>query len=174
MARDNTVRSAAAEQLAKLSPGHLPFEVFLQIARLSVTPVIEVVPLRSGSAGLEGIEILLLRRPEDDPVWGSLLHTPGTIIRATDEGLQDGLTRIIAGELGGIRASPPVFVCNCLHRQARGVELALVYWIEVEEQPQHGTFAGLSRMPDDMVKTQLDFIEAACRHYLESSRSAGA
>lgn len=166
MSRDEEVVASAAAQLSKLAPGPLPFEVFLQIARLSVTPVIEIVPVRQSPAASEGVQVLMLRRPTNDPVWGGLLHTPGTVIRTTDRSLEDGLARISSDELGNPRASSPVFVQNFLHRQARGPELALVYWMEIQEDTGIGDFVDLSNMPTDIVKTQLEFIQPACAAYL--------
>lgn len=164
MKLQNTDRTAA-RLLQKLEPGELPPETFLEIARLVVMPIVEVVPLRLH----EGVvQVLLLPRPPDDPVWGGQVHTPGTVIRPSDHSVADALDRLIARELEGVETSAPVFVEHQLHRQKRGMELALVYWVEVRGEPGEGSFHELVRMPPNLVTTQLDFIHPACQHFLSS------
>src|SRR5207248_4789571 len=78
--------------LSKLQPGRLPLDVFLEVARLTVTPVIEIVPI----CRQDGIlRVLLMKRSDDDPIWAGLWHTPGTVIRAFDETLGDGIDRLL-------------------------------------------------------------------------------
>ena len=58
-----------------------------------------MVPLRLNISG--NIEVLLTKREASDPVWGGMLHTPGTVMRASDQkpNNEDALSRIIDGEL---------------------------------------------------------------------------
>ena len=69
------------ELLKQIEPGFLNFDVFIQIARLVVLSIIEFVPLRIKG---DKIEVLLLSRGGDDPIWPNELHVPGTVIRPTE------------------------------------------------------------------------------------------
>jgi hypothetical protein len=152
------------EELTKL----LKKPVFQQLSRLTTTPIIEVVPLRTKA---DNIEILLLEREADDPVWPGQLHTPGTGIRPTDsEGsFTDPINRVLAGELKGIKTSKPYFVTNILHHSGRGMEASQIYWVEVLEEPVVGTFYNVTHLPQQLVKSQSDFIPLAIKSYEDSS-----
>jgi len=161
---------AAAEILKKLEPGYLPPELFFEFTRLTVTPVVEVVPLRlRGDRG----EVLLLRRDESDPIWGGLLHTPGTVIRTTDSSVDKALARLLRDELQAYETSEAVFVENRLHYQSRGMELAIVYWVEIRREAGDGRFHDVSRLPKDLVETQREFIDPAWKHFVSWKRGGG-
>ena len=83
--------------LRELEPGQLPLDIFLEVAKLTVTPILEVVPLRLKS---DKVQVLLFEREKSDPIWGGKLHTPGTIIRASDRGgnLEDAFKRVLGGK----------------------------------------------------------------------------
>lgn len=155
-----------AEGLSRLEPGKLPLKIFIEIARLTVIPILEVVPLRLGEKG--SVEVLLLERDSADPIWGGLLHTPGTVIRASDTqgDYSDGFQRILTGELQGIQATDPVFVKNVLHKVKRGMEAAAVYWVEVLHEPLNGEFHEVSKLPEKIVNTQTAFIQEAARSFI--------
>lgn len=151
----------AAAVLARLAPGFLPLPVFLQVARLSVTPVIEVVPVRRGPDGR--VQVLLLQRPPEGAHWAGMVHTPGTVVRAsdTDPGFADAFDRILGGEMAGVACGPPRFVRTVFHRVRRGVELAQVFRVEVLEEPTVGRFCDADGLPENLVDTQREFIAAA-------------
>jgi hypothetical protein len=151
----------AEEVLSKLEPGFLPFSIFHQIARLTTTAIIEIVPLKLQNSK---IEILLLERETDDPVWPSQLHIPGTVIRATDS-LEEVFQRISDKELNGINISSAKFVTNILHHSGRGMEASQIYWIDIKENPTIGKFYDIDNLPQELVKSQLDFIPQAIEDY---------
>lgn len=105
------MNKAAEKQLAALlssmEPGFLPYDIFVQIARLVVLSIIEFVPLRKNKNG--NIEVLLLSRGMDDPIWPGELHTPGTVVRPTDTqgGMYLAFERILDDELKGAKVSAP-------------------------------------------------------------------
>jgi len=144
--------------LQRLTPGFLPFDIFHQVARLVALPIVEVVPLRRTAAGQ--VEVLLLERPADDPVWPSMLHTPGTVVRATDTpgSFDDPLQRILQSELAGTPTGKPVFVQSLLHHQARGAEVSQIFWVEVMGEPTVGQFYPADALPATVVQTQVPFI----------------
>jgi ADP-ribose pyrophosphatase YjhB (NUDIX family) len=147
--------------LKKLEPGFLPLPIFHQVTRLTTTPIVEFVPLRQND---NKIEVLLLKRPNNDPVWPGMLHTPGTVIRATDS-LEVAFKRILTKELGGASIEQPSFVTHILHHSGRGMELSLIYWIELTESMSDGVFYDSDEMPDLLVQSQLDFIPAAVENF---------
>lgn len=161
----------AAKLLSKLEPGFLPFDIFHEVARLVALPIIEVVPLRRAAQG--GIEVLLLAREADDPAWPGMLHVPGTVVRASDTmgSFDDALKRILVDELAGISSSPPVFVKNIVHKQARGVEVSQIFWVEVTAEPAVGRFYNAEALPKTLVETQRGFIVDAIEDFRNAKSS---
>lgn len=154
-----------AEQLKRLKPGFLPYDIFVQVARLSVLPIIELVPVRRGQDS--SIEVLLLERPEDDRIWPGMVHSPGTVLRPTDAevGLDAAFNRIITDELNGTKVSAPRFVDTYFHKSRRGAEFAQVYWAEVLEEPSVGKMYELSKLPENLIESQHVFIKDAAANY---------
>ena len=145
-------------QLGKLQPGFLPFELFLQVARLVALPILELVPLRR----IEGrIEVLLLERGANDLLWPGMLHIPGTVIRATDNSAGDAIGRIRQDELAGLKFTTPKLIKTDFHKSRRGSEVAQVYCTEVQEVPKTGRFYDVGKLPGNLVPGQNIFIEEA-------------
>lgn len=161
----------AAELLSRLQPGFLPTGIFMQIARLTVLTIVEVVPLRLNADGQ--VEVLLIERPSDDPVWPGQLHTPGTVVLADqgEAGIDKGLERIRVKELKGVPTSPPVFVEYRLHRSLRGMEHAKIHWCEIGGEPRVGQFFLAAQLPADTLASQIDFIKKAADAYLTVKRT---
>lgn len=153
---------STARGLARLKPGYLPLSIFLEVTRLTVTPIVELVPLKKTDSG---VDVLLCRRPPDDPTWPNEMHTPGTVLRATDTSVEDGLQRIIDDELEGVATDKPIFVGNLLHKSNRGAEAAWIYWAEVTGNAPIGEFHDAAHLPFDTVESQLSFIRQAVEHY---------
>jgi hypothetical protein len=153
--------------LSKLHPGSLPFDIFHEVTRLVATPIIEVVPLRRSADG--EIEILLLKREEDDPVWPGQLHIPGTVVRASDApgSFDEPLRRVISTELAGTKTSEPTFVKNLFHHSGRGMEASQIFWVEIRDKPAIGEFYNANNLPGSVVQSQLDFIPDAVTHFKE-------
>ncbi len=146
--------------LKKLSPGFLPYDIFLQVARLTVLPIIEFIPLRK----INGIvEVLLLRRDSDDSLWPNELHTPGTVIRTTDLDSDNHLAfkRILEDELASTKVTEPYYVGSNLHKSRRGAEQAQIFWVEVLEEPKAGKFYNVNALPKEMMQSQVSFVKLA-------------
>jgi uncharacterized RmlC-like cupin family protein len=154
-----------ATLLSKLQPGFLPFVIFHQLARLLPMPVVEVVPLRTTDNGT--VEILLLNREADDPIWPGKLHVPGTVIRATDAefSFESALRRVIHDEMADTEVSEPVFVQTMLHRSLRGMEVGQIFWLDVRGEPKQGAFYAVDHLPDSLIAAQIGFIQAAIAYY---------
>jgi hypothetical protein len=156
-----------AELLSRLEPGFLPLSIFHQIARLMVMSIVELVPFRRTEDG--GVEVLLTRRSEDDKFWPNLLHTPGTVFRATD--MQEGghnsaLRRIFEDELE-IDYQEATFAECIAHKTLRGVDSACIYWVELKNTPSIGEFYNTNNLPQDVIGSSIEVIEEALKHYLQ-------
>ena len=155
-----------ANLLKKFEPGFLPYPVFEQIMRIMAMPIVEFIPLRKVA---DHIEVLLLARPDDDPFWPGMLHTPGTVVRATDfngdakDAVWPAFSRILHDELQNTQLGTPLFVGSILHKSKRGVEQAQLYAVEVQGEPQVGTFYSVDNLPTSLIDSQLKFIAEAAR-----------
>lgn len=160
------------ELLKELEAGFLPYEVFVQIARLVVLSIIEFVPLKMNKNN--EVEVLLLRREKNDPIWPGELHTPGTVVRPTDtEGnMYLAFERILQDELSGTQVSAPHYVGSSLHKSKRGMEQAQIYWIEVLREPKVGEFYGMNNLPAELMESQRKFISQAVSSFTSYKKRA--
>jgi hypothetical protein len=155
--------------LKKLEPGFLPYDIFMQIARLTVLSIIEFVPMRMRD---DKVEVLLLSRGDDDPLWPNELHVPGTVIRPTDtEGnIYKAFERILKDELNGTETSHPYYVGSNLHPSKRGMEQAQIYWVEVTGEPKIGKFHNAEALPPNVMESQLNFIKLAAKKFISTQQ----
>ncbi len=167
---DKAEEKQLADLLSKLEPGFLPYEIFVQIARLVVLSIIEFVPLRTNNGV---VEVLLLEREPDDDIWPGEVHTPGTVVRPTDSSgdIYKAFERIRQDELKGIKISNGHFVGTQLHSSRRGMEHAQIFWVEVYEDPIVGTFYPVNELPPNMMESQIDFIKLAVNSYQSERRN---
>jgi hypothetical protein len=160
--------AAAARTLSRLRPGFLPLPIFLETTRLTVSSIVEVVPLRKRG---DSVQVLLTKRDDDDPNWPGMLHTPGTVVRPTDEegSYASAFGRILGGELASVElAGEPQYVNSILHKVKRGMEDAKVFFVEVNGEPTTGTFHDVTSLPENIVDTQIGFIQMAAEKFAES------
>lgn len=159
------------QQIATLlkgyKPGFLPYPIFEQIARLVAMPIVEFIPFRQQDGQ---IEVLLIARPQDDVLWPGLLHTPGTVVRATDIQNESGqmwtpFKRILHDELLDTEVGSPHFVGSQLHLSKRGAEQAQIYWVEVQGAPLVGSFYPVTSLPTTLIDSQISFINQAVSSY---------
>lgn len=148
--------------LSSMKPGQLPEDVFAEVARLTVIPVVELVPIYEQTDGTQ--KVLLLRRGDDDPTWPEKYHVPGTIIRATDSPgeLSDAIGRILNGSLRGYNPLDPKFAGLQLCSTLRGKELAVIYTVELTVEPRANLF-DVDSLPAELIEGHANFIETALR-----------
>ena len=153
--------------LSKLEPGFLPFDIFVQIARLTVLSIIEFVPFRINEKG--DIEVLLLYRGDNDPLFPGQLHTPGTVIRPGDNKSNQykAFSRILDDELKGSSFGEPQYVGSILHESNRGPEHAQVYWIESKGDQVVGTWYRIDDLPNNFMESQQSFVTMAAKNFAE-------
>lgn len=154
-----------AKILKKFKPGFLPTPIFLEIARLYVSCIVEIVPFYNDN---KNIKVLLQRRSMEDPVWGGKLHTAGTVLRATDENesFKSAFDRILNNELQGIAIKKkPAFVKSIFRQTARGKEFASIFYVELTtNKVSHlGKLYDINKLPDEIVDTQIQFIQDAAK-----------
>jgi hypothetical protein len=166
MTEDDVAKTARL--LRKFEPGFLPYDIFIEVARLVALPILEIIPLRLNG---DVIEVLVLERPENDMHFAGMLHTPGTVIRATD--VHGGanvktwapLSRIIDEELMGTKLGPLHYVGSILHKNQRGAEQAQLYWTEIVGDPKVGKFWPVDALPDTIIGSQKTFIRQAVKSF---------
>lgn len=153
----------ASEILSKLEPGFIPEPIFRELTRIQTSSILEIVPLRLNSEG--EVEVLLIERPKDDPVWSGKLHTPGTVLRGNDT-LEIAFDRILTQELNINLKKTTKFVTCILHKVARGNELAAVYYIDISGiENINGEFYNSNSLPRNIVETQVEFINQAVQNF---------
>jgi len=151
--------------LAQLEPGRLPFDIFTEVCRLTVTPVLEIVCLRRNSRG--GIEVALLKRSANDPNWPDMYHVPGAVVTPTDihAGLEGVVNRVCTEKLSIESVNKPKFIMNDLCRVKRGVELAVVFAVEVEDEFAVAQFYDVNALPDNLIEGHDIFISQTVKLY---------
>ena len=152
--------------LRKLEPGFLPKDIFNEVARLSVLTAVEIVPLKMDQANK--VQVLLLKRGEDDPFWKGMLHTPGAIIIASDRvgTFEDAINRVIQKELlSSPHIGSPVFteVINIQHEIGRAN--CLVHWLEMTDEPKIGEYYYTDELPDNLISSQIEMIRNTAERF---------
>lgn len=160
--------------LKRLEPGFVPYPIFEQIARIAALPVVEVIPLRLNQNG--EAEVLLIDRGPNDPLWPNLLHTPGTIVRASDMHFGEthdhkAFERIFQDELKGTAVGKPHHFGDMFHKSKRGAEQAQLYWVEVTGEPSVGAFYPTNDLPNTLIDSQIAFITQAANHFKRHKQS---
>lgn len=160
---EDEVQQAVA-LLSKLEPGFLPLELFWQVYRLTPAPTLQIIPLRRTSRGI--VEVQLIRRPADDPLWPGLWHNPGTVLRATDT-FGSAANRLFDDELGGFgTAEDLIFVENLFNKSTRGTEVVLLYRMDGEDgEPAEGAFFPVDDLPKDIIESEIALIRRAAADF---------
>lgn len=159
--------SMAADVIARLPKNGLwPKELFYAVAERVVMPIVEIVPLRRVD---NSTEVLLLKRPDDDPNWPGQLHTPGTVLRTTDldgGGMQSAFDRIAQDELHMSLPTEPQLVGYDFHPVDRGPEMATVFSLDLSGvEDVTGAWYGAEALPQNVVGTQREFIARAVQSF---------
>jgi hypothetical protein len=163
---DDEIKTLAS-LLAKLDPGFLPPPIFYQVARLTVTPIIEIIPLHYELGGK--IDVLLLQRDQNDPIWPGKWHVPRTVVRASDDAASP-FVRILSDELANTPSSQPVFVKNVFRNSGRGVEASQIYCVEITGKPTIGELYDIKQLPGTMLESQSVLIPAAVETFLATRK----
>jgi hypothetical protein len=167
---------AISALLTRLDPGYVPYPIFEQLARIMALPIVEFIPLRLGPENK--VEVLLIERPPEDTLFRDMLHTPGTVIRATDVVSKGGknwsaFERILQDELQGVEVSDLHYVGSIFHASKRGAEQAQLYWLEVVGTPKVGQFYPVDNLPPNLIESQRDFIYQSAKSFQTYNAAQG-
>ncbi|MDD3647382.1 MAG: hypothetical protein PHS44_02675 [Candidatus Dojkabacteria bacterium] len=149
----------------KLKPGFQKFDVFRELCRICVTPVVEVLPVRKKR---NRIEVLLTKRSKDDAFWPDMFHMPGVVLLATDKdgSLSDAFERIFKGELGGTNPKKmPTFVGYSFRNEKRGMGLSLLHWSDEEAALNTGAWFDHCHLPENILRLQIPNITRIVEDY---------
>lgn len=151
--------------LANLEPGKLPINIFNQVARLTITPVVEIVPFYREQGGK--LKVFLLQRSDNDALWAGMYHVPGGIVFATDApgSLTDVLQRVMDSKLASYQPTTPILVDVQLCKVLRGTEVALVYTTVLSSAPNSISLFDPENLPSNIIEGQTEFIKAALEQF---------
>jgi hypothetical protein len=161
------------EKLSKLPPGSLPYKIFVEFARLKVTPILEIIPLCFDPTGQ--INVALFKRPVDDQWWPDLYHFPGFCLLPGDlsASVKWGLPpkayrRFLKTELKGIKClGIPVMVGYFSAIGNRGPSVNLVYVQPIDYRSSLPFLFPVSRLPSDIVSDQKQLIVCCTKVFVQ-------
>ncbi|MDD5294965.1 MAG: hypothetical protein PHP21_03550 [Patescibacteria group bacterium] len=154
------------KKMAQLKPGILPLPIFLEVSRLCVLSTIEIVPNRLEKNN--SLQVLLIKRKEDDSNWPDMFHAPGTVVRETDrEGnFKDAIKRILTDELKNVKIEiGPIFVKPVFRNLGRGKEMTLMHWAIAKGSCPLGKYFNIDSLPGNVIKKQVKDIKMAVSHF---------
>ncbi|MDH3601037.1 MAG: hypothetical protein OEU26_15555, partial [Candidatus Tectomicrobia bacterium] len=92
--------------------------------------------------------------------------TPGTVILATEESLNETYRRLTRTELRELQLKgAPVFVDVFYEQISRGREISLVHWVALEGEGDRDGLYDSAALPTDIVPTDIPRIEKAVSHF---------
>ena len=150
-----------ADLLRKLKPGFLPYEIFVEIMRLTMASSVEIVVLRRNS---DKLQVLLTKRPPDDEFWPNKWHIPGSIFQADDTSIEARLQATIDRELPNTKFVsekewvPELFIGET----ARNRNIPIIFRAWANESGD-GEFFDVENLPDDFLSEQKILIEIATK-----------
>ena len=142
--------------LNKLEPGFLPEQIFYQISRLAVLSAAEIAVLRRNS---DKIEALLIKRPDDDPFFAGLWHTPGSMYISGDS-IEKRPHEVLKNELPNTKFTSELkyLLDSEIVQYARGNVLERIYMIEASDSSD-GVFFPIDDLPSNLVTYHDKIIE---------------
>jgi hypothetical protein len=152
---------AIAQGLKDIPRGYLPGPIFDEIARLATLTAVEFIPLRKNGSSTE---VLLIKRSSDDIFWPDALHTPGTILRATDASFEDAYIRLFTDELQ-CNQIPVTFIGNELILNNRGRTVLFKYIVDVTGILTSGTFYNVNSLPQNILPEHALMIQQAVKQF---------
>jgi hypothetical protein len=125
--------------LSKLGSRWSP-RLYNAMAKKCALTAIETVFLKEEPKG--AVKVLLLERPADDAYYAGMLHSPGSILRATDQSYINAFTRV-SKELGGVKITKAKSLGSIFHSTPRGPENAVIFLCEPGDKPKIGKYYAL-------------------------------
>ncbi len=94
-----------------------------------------------------------------------MFHTPGTILRPTDQTYQDAFDRLYRDELKNIETDRPIFLGAELSINQRGRCVLLEHLVVVTGEAIEGRFYDVDKLPDSFIEEQRPSLERAVAAY---------
>jgi hypothetical protein len=160
--------------LNKWNGGVISDKLFTKISEITPQTAVITVIFRGENKNLE---TLLLKRPDDDPVWKGMLNLPGKMFRKIDFGREDNIPengpigRIEQNELDFRFTKKPEFAGIAFQDTKRGPITALIYVTdETIVTPKDGEWHKIEGIEGlkNMIETEFVAINVAQKHYLAS------
>ena len=162
------------EILKKWKGGAISDDLFFTISAMAPQVSAIIVFFRKKE---DKVEVLLLPRPDDDPLHAGGLNLPGKMFRnvdfkrADENALNGPLKRIQQNELKVELKNKPKFAEIVFQNTARGYIVALVHLGELSVDQKDGegwVWADVTKLKelDNFLETETSAIEAALKHYL--------
>lgn len=122
-----------------------------------------------------GLKVFLFRRPDNDKYWPRKLHSPGTVLRAKDEGYDVAIKRVVQQELGLFHL--PVFRVDhssYINHTPRGHETPRIFLSKLDDTVakslmNKGAFYNADHLPNDLIDHHYMIIKVAMEHYRRAS-----
>ncbi len=144
----------------------MTYPFFAAGARLFALTAIEPIVLRERN---DNIEVLLIWREaegETIPELRNTWHSPGTMLRASDQSYDDAFRRLERNELHTSYLGTPEFAGVDFHHYERGGENGLVFVAAIaEEDPPAGTFIRVDGLPPNLIRHHHNLIRIAVEHF---------
>ena len=109
--------------------------------------------------------MLLFKRPDTDPIWPGMLHTPGTVVRPSDATLEDSFKRLFKDELGNQQTYVPLFIGTDLIHHKRGGTVTLEHLLRVDQALGEGKFYDVDNIPDHFISQQRPMVQRAVERF---------
>jgi hypothetical protein len=162
------------EILKKWKGGAISDSLFFTIS--AMTPQVSTIIVFFRKNG-DRVEVLLVHRPDNDPMGPRLLNLPGKMFRAIDFKREDKnsmngpFERIQTDELKIQLQSKPKFAEIVFQNTARGQIVALVYLGELskgQKDLDNWVWVDVKKLKElnNFLETESSAIEAALKHYL--------
>jgi len=165
----------AVDTINRLPTGLLPQELFFAISHKTVLSSIELLPIRTNSKGES--EILLTKRPADDPYWPNMWHIAGTILRPTDQigNFSSAFSRLFGDEFEGQLEviGIPQYACTEFLDTGRGRVNDRVYFVEITSKEisfPSGKFFSPNELPEDLIDHYDELIPKVYETYLKNKK----
>jgi hypothetical protein len=144
-------------------PSPMPYLAFRTLCKRMPSAACELIVLRR--RGL-AIEVLLTKRPQNDPDWPGAWHYTGSVIRDTDTCFEDTIQRIVEMEIRGNLQEIPKCVGDILTSFKRGLTLQRIYVGILDESiPHQGSFFDIKGLPKPFIEEQLPGLEIAVKAF---------
>lgn len=118
------------------------------------------------------LRVFLAKREKDNLHYGGKPNPAGTVVRPTDKTMMDSYQRLLNTELMGLNIKQgPVFVNFVYDQIERGREISFIHWIKLGKLPESDDLYDFSKLPSDLIPTDVQRVETAANHFLAAQKN---